>query len=55
MIGRLEKIVGEPLSRDVPKLSIMNVEHGEKILYLQQAVVDILKDVEVLFNNVKLE
>ncbi|KAL5857155.1 hypothetical protein ACOSQ3_004613 [Xanthoceras sorbifolium] len=53
-IRRLEKIVREPLSRDVPELSVMSVKHGERILYLQQAVANILKDVEVRFNNVRL-
>ncbi|KAL5823697.1 hypothetical protein ACOSQ4_021597 [Xanthoceras sorbifolium] len=54
-IGRLQKIVGEPPSRDVPKLSVMSIEHGEQILYLQQTVADIIKDMEVRFNNVRLE
>ncbi|KAH7569670.1 hypothetical protein JRO89_XS06G0237200 [Xanthoceras sorbifolium] len=33
----------------------MSIEHGEQILYLQQTVADIMKDVEVRFNNVRLE
>ncbi|KAL5750075.1 hypothetical protein ACOSP7_024678 [Xanthoceras sorbifolium] len=54
-IGRLEEIVGEPPSRDVLDLSVMSIEHGEQILYLQQTVADIIKDVEVRINNVRLE
>ncbi|KAH7525547.1 hypothetical protein JRO89_XSUnG0073400 [Xanthoceras sorbifolium] len=54
-IGQLEKIVGEPPSRYVLELSVMSVEHGEKILYFHQAVANILKDVEVRFNNVRLK
>ncbi|KAL5789860.1 hypothetical protein ACOSQ2_004748 [Xanthoceras sorbifolium] len=42
-IRRLEKIVREPPSRDVPELSVMSV------------VANILKDVEVRFNNVRLK
>ncbi|KAL5822026.1 hypothetical protein ACOSQ3_023908 [Xanthoceras sorbifolium] len=40
-IGRLEKIVGEPPSENVPELAVMSVEHGERILNLQQAIIDI--------------
>ncbi|KAL5775969.1 hypothetical protein ACOSP7_013526 [Xanthoceras sorbifolium] len=54
-IGRLERIVGEPPSRDVPQLAVTSVEHGERILIIQQTVADILKDVEVRINNVRLE
>ncbi|KAL5787507.1 hypothetical protein ACOSP7_004456 [Xanthoceras sorbifolium] len=54
-IRRLEKIVREPPYRDVPELSVMSVKHEERILYLQQAVANILKDVEVRFNNVRLK
>ncbi|KAL5839472.1 hypothetical protein ACOSQ4_012080 [Xanthoceras sorbifolium] len=45
-IGRLEKIMGEPPSEDVPEIAVMCVAHGERILTLQKTVTDIWKDME---------
>ncbi|KAL5827318.1 hypothetical protein ACOSQ3_019153 [Xanthoceras sorbifolium] len=50
-IGRLEKIVGEPPSENVPEIVVMCVAHGERILTLQKTVTDIWKDVEVQVNG----
>ncbi|KAL5848433.1 hypothetical protein ACOSQ4_006446 [Xanthoceras sorbifolium] len=46
-IGRLEKIVEEPPSENIPKIAVMCVAHGNRILTLQRTVADIWKDVEV--------
>ncbi|KAL5787134.1 hypothetical protein ACOSP7_004083 [Xanthoceras sorbifolium] len=50
-IRRLEKIVGESPSENVPEIAVMCVTHGERILTLQQTVTDIWKDVEVQVNG----
>ncbi|KAK3224159.1 hypothetical protein Dsin_011184 [Dipteronia sinensis] len=54
-ISRLEKIVGVPPEKNFGKLVIQCVENMEGVKLLQQSHTDLLKDLEVQFNNIRLE